>query len=189
MTAEVRLNEPPVIYAGINIEWEVDEPDYTPADGWQMVYYLTKDGAQITIDSSDNGTGRRHLIRKTAAQTADYTKDGEYLLSLVAIKSPDKIIIRQGTIQVKKNFITALDGFDHRSDIKKTLDLLEKSIQDLASETDQEISINGKMLKRYSLDEKLKLKKQYLKWYQEEQDKINEGTGEVVDKTIYVEFI
>ncbi len=188
MTAEIPLNEPAFIQAGLNIKWKINEPDYTPADGWQMIYYLVKDGAQVVIDSSDNGDGC-HLVSKTAAQTATYTADGDYFATLVAIKSTDKFIIRQRNIKILKNFITATDGFDTRSEVKKTLDILELSIQGLASQTAEETTINGKMIKRYTLEEKIKAKKQYLAWYEEEQALIRIQNGEPSNKTIFVEFV
>lgn len=155
--------EPSEIIAGLNIKWTKSLSGFLPEDSWILTYSLLKEGTRIEIIATDNGDST-HLVNVQAATTKDYTV-GTYEVIGHVTKSLDKFEVFRGTMKVTAD-PTSGSGADLRSDNKKLLDALEATLLGRASHEEEEYSIEGRSLKRMSIDELIttrdKIKADYL---------------------------
>jgi len=178
--------EPDKITAGANAKWIKSLPNNKPEDGWALTYYLHKAGNKITIPSTDN-LDSRFLINELAATTAPYTA-GEYEMKGFAAKGADVFECFIGSVEILADPIAGA-ATDLRSFAKKTLDAIEANISGRASRSDQEYSIEGRSLKRMTMEE---LQTAYVFWRTEVakevlSEKVKNGCGN--PRKIKVQFI
>jgi len=152
------VKEPDTITAGSNAIWIKSLPDTTPEDGWDLKYYLNNTTTKIAIPSTDN-LDSRFKVNELAATTTDYAI-GEYEMRGFVTKGSDVFECFVGSIEILGDPIAG-SGTDLRSFAKKTLDALEANIEKRASRSDQEYSIEGRSLKRMSMEE---LQQAYTFW-------------------------
>lgn len=183
--SDIPKYEPAKISMGFNHVWLYYDPDYTPSE-CTISYYLQKTDRRIVILGTDNGDGG-HLFTVTSAVSALYLA-GVYQFRVGATVSGEIIPLREGSITIEDDFISSDGGYDSRSLVKKTLDAINETILGTASKSTQETTINGKSLKRYSVSDLLKLKSQYARWYNDEEQEKKIASGLPSDRKILVRF-
>jgi hypothetical protein len=143
------------IVQGDSLNWTETETDYPASDSWVVYYVLVNETSRIAFNSTADGDF--HLFDITTATTSAW-KAGEYNYQRYVSDSTDRVTLDQGSVVIEKDFTTASD---RRSHAKKVLDAIEAVIEDRASIDQQEYTINGRSLKRMTLDDLLKLRGYY----------------------------
>ena len=102
--ADPKSYEPEKLTAGVTWKWKKTISDY-PASEWTLTYYLRKNGATATSFSASSD-GDTHLVAVAAATTAGYAA-GVYDIIGVVVKSPEKFVVYDGSLEVLTNPATA----------------------------------------------------------------------------------
>jgi hypothetical protein len=184
-TPVIPTTEPATLTAGMTWIWQKPLADY-PANTWTLAYALThSNGAsgRIAITAGSNGTS--HEVNVSAANTANYTPGTYSLLGYVS-DGTDKFVVSQATISLRPNPATTA-AFDSRSLARKTFEALEQSIHGLATAEMQDMSVNGKSLRRMSLPEKMQAY-QYFKALVEQEDARAAAAAGAPSSSLRVQF-
>lgn len=121
-------------------------------------------------------------ITISAAETAEFLP-GEYAYSLVMFSIDERYTIESGFLNIIGDL--AAGETDSRTANKKILDAIEATIQGVASLGQQQTSINGRSIVRYSPDELLKLHSHFKRLVRQDESKAKYGTG---NRKIMVRF-
>ena len=143
MPAAIPNNEPVSLTAGDRWQWTRTLSDY-PAPTWVLAYTLINAAGKISIAAAASGSD--HAVDITAATTAAYTA-GMYDWIATVTSGSDRRTIDNGRLEVKPN-LAALSTYDARSFPRRMLEALEAVIQGRATLDQEEMSIEGRSLKR-----------------------------------------
>jgi hypothetical protein len=110
--------EPTVLVAGDTWQWDRDESDYLPADGWSLTYAFTNADQRFSLTSAPVGNAHRITV---AITDSDDKIPGIYDWACFAKKTGERQQIGSGRIQIKPN-LEGVRPFDTRSDARKILD-------------------------------------------------------------------
>lgn len=167
MSIEVPTKEPTVIVSGDFVTWKRQLSDY-PATLYTLAYRLVGSAGVKTITATADGTD--HLIEiEGASQTGPPAVVGtdvygagwyEWTASVTEIATSRRKTLETGSLEVKPNPLTA-KASDMRSHARKVLAAIEAVIEGTASHEQSEMSIDGKSLKRRSIEDLLKLRTIY----------------------------
>lgn len=167
--------EPKSFTAGETVEWQKELDNYSPQNGWQLVYSFCSTDNKFEVTAI--GENNYYVIRLSCEETSKYVPATYWWQSRV-IQEDTQYIIESGELIIKPN-LALLDNYDGRSHVKKVLDALEATILGKASRDQLSYSISGRSLSRLSPSELLKwrdiYKAEYARNLQEE--KLNKGLG------------
>lgn len=122
------------------------------------------------------------LVEITAAETALFVPS-EYAYSLVVFNSTERHTVHSGFVQVLPDI--AAQNAQLKSNNKLILEAIEATIKGVATLGQQQTSINGKSISRYSPDELLKLHVYFRKLIKQEENALKYGSG---NRKIMVRF-
>ena len=167
MSATVPTIEPAEIVSGDFTTWKISHSDY-PANLYTLSYRLVGSAGLLTVTATADGID--HLIEiEGASQTGppavvgtDAWVAGFYTWTKFAteIATSRRKAIGTGNLTVLAN-PAAQTATDTRSHARKVLAAIEAVLEGTASKEQSEQSIDGKSLKRRSIDELLKLRSHY----------------------------
>jgi len=163
----IPTNEPFSVVAGDTWQWDREDLTDYPASEWTLEYYLVKSGKQIKIIASAQGNYFR--VNVPATTTANYPA-GVYKWNAYVSKGSDRFKVDNGTLEVKQNYATQIDGYDDRSHVKKVLDAIEAVIEGRATQDHLSYSIAGRSISKMSPDELIRWWSFYKQQYQKELD-------------------
>lgn len=153
----MRYKEPTEITQGETLEWTRNFSNYSPADGWTLVYYFRGKGAGADVAAvAENGSFKTTVL-STVTQTFAV---GTYAYQAWLSKGAEKILATEGNFTVKAGFmnIGAAQAVDTRSQIRIDLDNVREAIRTLTTGgAVQEYSIGNRSLKRMPLGDLQKL--------------------------------
>ena len=175
MAHQVPTYEPDTITAGDLITWKKSLGDYPAGESWTLSYALTNSAAQITFTGTADDDD--HLISVSAATSAAWAA-GTYSIQGYVTKALERYLVYKGDIRILPNLATASSGLDDRSHVKKTLDLLEATMEALAAGTMTSTSVLGTTYTRKNMySELIPTIEKYKVWYRQEQDaeRVNQG--------------
>lgn len=175
MAHQVPTYEPDQITAGDLITWKKALGDYPAGESWVLSYALTSSSAQITFTGTADDDD--HLISVAAATSAAWAA-GTYSIQGYVTKGTERYQVYKGDIKILPNLATASSGLDDRSHVKKTLDLLEATMEALAAGTMTSTSVLGTTYTRKNMHtELIPAIEKYKVWYRQEQDaeRVNQG--------------
>lgn len=163
--------EPLVITAGTTLSWYRSLTEYQPADGWSLRYTFVNasaryeiSGAQVTADAVGAGWD----ISVPASVTSTWAPGAYEWRAFVEDATQETVyLVDGGSVDI------ASDGSsvgDIRSRAKTALDALDAVLEGRATKDQEEMSINGRMLKRFPLSELLALRAHF-------QSKVNAEDG------------
>lgn len=164
------------IQAGDTLKLEFTATDY---DSATFTPYFVLSNA--TSNYSVTGSGD-YEITLAASVTALWVA-GEYTYTVYVSDGTDRYTIERGTVKVLPDITTG--NVDARTTNKKILEAIEATIQGAATVGQQQTSINGRAIVRYSPDELLKMHSQFKRLVKEEEIKAKFGT---TSKKIFVRF-
>ncbi len=179
--------EPTSVVAGDTVKWTKALTDYLPADSWVLSYVLVSLTASITITASDNGDGS-HLVSEAAATTDDWTP-GEYTWNAFVTKGAERYRVGDGRLKVEPNFqIHTTSGFDGRSHVKRTLDLIEAAIEGQVPDGMESFTIAGRAVSLMPLSELRAARAEYASLYARELRRQRRTDGKASASRIGVRF-
>jgi hypothetical protein len=165
--SDIPSTEPEEITAGDTIKWTKSLSDY-PADSYALHYQFQPlaGGTAISIAATADGTD--HAITVSAAVSADYTA-GDYRWTSYVLDSAtglERTTIDRGNTTILPDPLTSTA--DLRSHARTTLDAIEALLEGEASIAQQELTIDGRTLKRRTIAELLEMRSFYLAEVQRE---------------------
>ena len=145
----IPTSEPSEAVAGATWKWIKSLSDY-PASSWTLTYtFLLKTGSTtFTFDAVADGDD--HLVDVDEAVTAAYTP-GEYMWQAKVTDGTDSCLVDRGCMDVLQDF--SVSTADPRPWAQKMADALEATLLGKASRDVMETEINGKKIKRMSMNE------------------------------------
>jgi hypothetical protein len=144
MSYSIPTSEPDEVFAGDLWSWKITLDDYRPADGWSLIYYLTKTGTLVTATSTNDGAGA-HLISIGTSVTAPLTAGELSYIGAVA-KGSERYTVRQGVLRVRPNYATGTAGLEDRAYVRQVLEALEAAIIGRASQDQMSYQIAGRSI-------------------------------------------
>lgn len=122
MVAAVPQTEPARIVAGDSLHWQIELPDYLPADGWVLKYHAVNAAANFNIVST--ASAAVHDVAVTAITTAAYTAGSYTFTAYVDGPASQRITLYSRSLEVAPNLATAT-GIDARGPARQILDALQ----------------------------------------------------------------
>ncbi len=158
MADEYRV--PEELNAGDSVSWRVRLAKYPPADGWQLVYLLSKEGKTLTFAAGIDG--EEYLVALTGAFTAGWPA-GEYRWRAFVRRGDDRHVVTEGWLAVRPD--PEQETHDPRWHSKRVLDAIEAVIEGRATGDQESYTIGGRSLARTPIADLLALRRQYLAEY------------------------
>lgn len=118
----------------------------------------------------------------TSAQSADF-EAGNYAYSIYVTDGVNRYTVESGFVEVKPDLTAG--NIDGRSISQKSLDAILATIEGVATNAQQQMTINGRAITRYSIAELISLKREIEKDVRDEQRISKFGKG---GKKIMVRF-
>lgn len=178
--------EPLSFTLGEYVQWTRTFDDY-PASAWTLTYSLVKASAKIAIVASADGDD--YLVTLSTTTTAAYTAGKYKWQAHVAGGSSERYLVDSGSIEILPDFATQSTGYDDRSHVKTTLDLLEAMIEKRATKDQGSTVIAGEVLGKMPMHRLLEFYDKYKAMYAQEQaaERVANGLGS--GSNILVRFI
>lgn len=188
---------PSKIRAGDFIQWKLNatndvygNPISSP--DWTVSYFLRTNKSKVgtSVQSTPDGNDFKFEIPST---TTEQFGDGDWFYQAVANKSGNqKQTIATGKFIVLPSLEftgTTPKPFDGRSDTRKTLDLIEKAIDDIVANGGvQEYKIGTRSAKKYELGELYILRTKYLAQLRLEEQAETMANGLGNPRAMFVRF-
>jgi len=178
---------PTELVAGDSWQWTRDLGDY-PASAWELSYVLRLHGNPSTpvvlTAAADSDT---HVIAAAHTATSAYPP-GEYSYQAYVTHraDSDRFQIDAGRVIVKPNFATS--DADPRSQVKRTLDALNATIEGNASDAVLTTTLNGVTIGQMSPQLLLEWRDAYAVLYRKELAEAARTAGKTVPETIGIRF-
>jgi len=157
------MSVPASILAGVTVEFIVPVPNaFNGGAGYALSMKLVSSTATISV-SSDNFTavGNEFEAEIPAATTAAWAP-GKYEWFAFAINGGDKRHVGKGRVEVLPDVQASTSGVDTRSHAARMVDLIQAMLEGRATTDQQEATLDGVALKRYSWEELGELRAKYL---------------------------
>lgn len=154
MTATVPQIEPDRVIAGDTWRWDKDVADYLASDGWTLKYSL-RGIAAIDFDATANGSG----YSVTVAASKTLVPEGVYVWTARVEKAGEVHTVDEGTLFVAANLATTKAGAK-QGFAEAVLPKIEAVLANRASSDILEYQIAGRMLKKWTPEQLMKLRTQ-----------------------------
>ena len=179
MAADIPIVEPEIVRAGETLTWSKSYSDYSAADGYSLVYYLTGPSS-ITITAATYLT-TDYLVTEASAVTTLWTP-GIYSWESYAELSGEKYFLESGYLTIKST--------SGKSHAKTMLDAIEAILEGRATNKDLDVvskSLGGSSLSR-DPRELMKWRAQYRAEYLSEVSRESQLEGKASGNKIRVKF-
>lgn len=153
----------PDLIAGDSLHYETIIPAYPPSAGWAAVLRLVPAAAgasAIKINATAGPSGDRFVWQVGPSTTAVWTP-GSYAWSIWVEKPGERYTQQSGRLFVTADPNTLAAGADTRSQAQRSLDNINAMLESRASDAQLSYQINGRELKRYPLQDLLRLKQHF----------------------------
>jgi hypothetical protein len=158
--------------AGDTWAWILSLDDY-PAGTWTATIYFENKQKSFNVAGSASGTN--HSFAIAAGTTATYPR-GRYQWRLRVTDGTTTSTIDDGWLDVEPNPAGA-GTRDVRSWARRTLDAIEAFLEGNATTAQQSMSIQGRSLARWPLEELRKFRTELRNEVRTEEQGLNAGTG------------
>jgi len=185
MSETIKFVEPLRVHQGTTIKWKRALSDYPASASWVLTYNFRGPG---TFDVTSVADGDNHSVVIASTVSAAYPA-GDYTWQAFVANGAERHFVGKGLTTVKADFALAPAGFDARSHVKKTLDMLEAAIEGSASTDVLSYSIGDRTISRIPKGELIQLHSHYRALYAKEKkaDRIRRGLG--TNRRIGVRFV
>jgi hypothetical protein len=164
---------PGQLVVGDSWSWSLSLSSY-PAPTWSVTCYFVKDGERFEVVSTADGTD--HAFSVTSA-TSGARKPGRYRWTARATDGTSVVTLDRGWVDVLPN--PATDKSDPRSWAAQTLAAIEAFLKGNATTAQQSMTLNGRSLSRWSLDELTKFRNELRAEVRGEDSAAKGGKGRV----------
>lgn len=188
MSIPQQISEPSAIYAGDTINWLLSLADYPATGGWTLHYNAVSAAGRFELIGS--ASGANHLISANSASTGTFPPGDYSLTKYVSHADGSRVTLAELSLTVKANLAAKTVAFDTRGHAKKVLDAIEAVLEGRATTDQEEITINGKSIKRTPIADLLSLRSQYQEYYRQEQaaSRIASGQSAATGSRVLVRF-
>lgn len=188
-SANYETTEPVKFTAGDRVAWKRTDlgSDYDPSS-YDLTYTarLEGDGTKtFSISATESGTD--YIIEITQVTTAAYTP-GVYHWQLYITRTSDseRLTLDKGTFEVIADRANATT--DPRTQVKKTLDAINATLENRASKDQKSYTILGRSLERTPIEDLLVLKDRYQQFYNQEKAAERIANGQSSGNKILTRF-
>lgn len=123
------MSEPTSLRAGDSVDWSVDLPGYSAADGWTLSYRLIfPTGTSVTLPGTGSGTEWR--VTRTSTDTAAWPAGPATLVPFVEKPGGIRVTLAQQQVTILPDLHTA-SAVDSRSSAVQTLAALEAALAEM----------------------------------------------------------
>lgn len=169
MTTVILDHEPSVLVAGAAAAWKKEDSDYTPSDGYVLMYYFRGNTAgasfNVVAETSDSGDYWEATI--TSAKTQGLPA-GAYGWQAQISDGTNKHVIGSGVLTLQADLADTSAPYDPRSQVKRTLDAINDVIAGRATSDTVSYSIAGRSLTKMSPADLIALQSHYAQLYAQE---------------------
>jgi len=173
------------IVAGETFNYRASVALYPASAGWVLSLVLNPRAGGLNITVTGTASGDEHLLQATAATTASWAA-GLYGWELWVVRDAEKYRIDAGQIRVRPSLLSAAAGTDTRSDAEIALDAVTQTINGTATAGVLSYAINGRELRRYSMEELLALQSKLANDVRAEHDQAARQAGRPSSRKVYV---
>lgn len=149
------LNLPKQIRAGDSLKFTDSVPNY-PAPTWTLIYTIATEDLIINISSS--ASGEDHEFAELPAVTTRW-QAGKYRYQATISDGTDRFTVGSGTVEIQADFATSGQG--ELRHVEKTIKAIEALLENKATVDQQNYSIAGRSLARYTIPELLAWRDKY----------------------------
>lgn len=154
--------EPLAFIAGDSLTWMRDFEQYPASAGWTLTYVLNNSTAKVIVNAADIvATGNSFTVTIPAAETKLWAP-GEYLWLAVLQNGAQRDTCAMGRVAVQPDILDATGPIDTRSPEEIALENIKTVLAGRAADGVLEYKIGDRELRRFSLNELLKLKSYYV---------------------------
>jgi hypothetical protein len=183
----VSYEVPLTIVAGDSLEFRQYNGDFLPSDGWSMLFSLRGGGSEIDLESTSDGEDHVFEINPNTTETwapGRYTSQG-YAVHTGLSK---RILVYRGLHTIEPNLFEAGATFDSRSHARRTLDLIEATIEGRATDDILDTAIQGTSFRRLTPYQLLVLKDEYAALVRSEEARARVQNGRATGRRILTRF-
>jgi hypothetical protein len=173
------------IVAGETFNYSAAPADYLATGGWSLRLVLNPRAGGVNVTVNSTASVDEHLLQATAATTADWAA-GLYGWELWALKDAEQYRLQAGQLRVLPSLLAAAAGTDTRSDAQIALDAVTATINGTATGGVLSYSIDGRELRRYSMEELIVLQNKLANDVRNEQDQAARDAGRPTSRKISV---
>ena len=178
----IPTTEPARVNAGNTAKWLKSLAEYPASAGWVLTYELVTADQRITFSSSPSGDD--HLINVAAATTAAWAA-GAYQFRALAALLGEVYTVASGRMEVAPAFDAAVDA---RSQVRRTLEAIEATLEGRATSATAEYQIAGRSLKYIPIPDLLVLRDRYRRDLRAEEDSAAAAAGLGPRGRVFVRF-
>jgi hypothetical protein len=159
--------EPHNLIAGDTLAWSRSFEAYPATAGWVLAYVLNSPTGRIVVNSADiTATGDQFNIAVPSAETKLWAPGAYQWTAVVALAASgpvpaQRFTVALGRVVIAIDLLDATAPQDTRSNAEKALDNIHLMLAGRGGDGVQEYTINGRMLRRYSITELLQLRSVY----------------------------
>lgn len=181
--------EPATLVAGSTATWKKEDSDYTPSDGFTLIYYFRGNavGASFSVVATTSTSGDYWEATITNAKTEGLPV-GAYGWQAQISDGTNKHIIGSGTLLLQADFADTDAPYDPRSQTKRILDAINATIEGRASSDQLSYSIAGRSLTKMSPADLITLRSHYASLYAQELREERTAQGGGFFRTVKVKF-
>lgn len=159
--------EPTNMIAGDTLAWQRSFEDYPASAGWTLAYVLNSSTVRIVVNSADiTALGDTFVIAIPSTETKVWTPGSYQWLCVAQLPAAgavpaQRFTVALGRVVIAIDLLDATAPQDTRSPNELNLANVELMLAGRGGDGVQEYTINGRMLRRFSLTELMQLRSLY----------------------------
>jgi hypothetical protein len=186
MSAPISTTVPGIVRAGESLLFSLPCGDYPASDGFNITFSFRAPNGSA-IDFTTTASGSDHLASVSFSETALWLA-GDYMGAGVVSDGTTARQVWAGRLTVLPNLTAAAEGFDARSQARRTLDNINAVIEGRASSTILDSTVDGTNLRRIPVADLLMLRDKYAAIVAAEEAKLDSAAGKPNKRNIYAVF-
>jgi hypothetical protein len=175
------MTEPSEIIQGNSYEWERNLPEY-PASAWTLKYTISNADSAVTFTASPSGDA--FAMSLSTADTSALSP-GRYTLSAYVEQTGKRVLVDQRDLEVKPDLSAAAD---RRSYAQRALEAIEATILGAASNSQQQVEIDGRSISRYTPEQLIVLRDRLKREVEAEKAAARASRGGYIPGRVLVRF-
>lgn len=183
----MRESVPSDFAIGESLSWKKTYSDYPADDGWTLNYYFRGVGEGFDVEADAEGSSFIVTVPKTLTENMSV---GRYSFQAFVAKGDEVIEVDAGEVSVFPSLsaLTPSTSYDGRSQNEKILEAIDAALEGKATKDQLDYSIGDRQLRRYDINEMLKMRQTFQKLVNEEKLRERRKKGLGIGKTFYTRF-
>lgn len=182
MAFTVPTAEPDAITAGDSAEWTKSFSQYSPVDGWTLIYKIVKQDGSNYATFSATTSGTSFAVNVAPSITSTWPS-GVYQIQGVVTLGAEAHTVWSAQLTVNPGIQPG--GTDTRSNAKRILDSLEAVFEGRATSDILDSMVEGTSFRRMNPEQLMKLRDYYMSVYRSEQAAAKIANNQQTGRNIY----